>query len=321
VFMDIDTIPFGVDFRQHINEAVSQCDALLALIGDQWVGIAPDGKRRLDDPADFVRMEIETALHRGILVVPLLIGRVSMPSTTELPPSLADLAYRNALQVDPGRDFHSHIDRLIQGLDLLLGKSIAPSPSSPAIVGDWSAHDRAMLEFFYPCFDRAAFRIPFLVEMPKDMIEAIDDTILALGTGIRKTRSGLIIDRGRPKAEFESEVLWNCFDAISGHLQDIKIVYEVASSTGQLDVRGGVLIGKDPAVPAIIDGKRNLVLETLNEVYSGLGRPAFPLIPEDREDKSALFDKLRRQFSKEFEQSEGLEMRPLPTKRPWWKFW
>ena len=87
VFMDIDTIPFGVDFRQHINEVVSQCDVLLALIGDRWAGVLPDGERRLDDPADFVRMEIETALNRGILVVPLLIGRVSMPSTTELPPS------------------------------------------------------------------------------------------------------------------------------------------------------------------------------------------------------------------------------------------
>ncbi len=155
-----------------------------------------------------------------------------------------------------------------------------------------------MLDFYYPCFDRAAFRIPFLLEVPKDMIEAIEDTIFALGTGIRKTKSGLIIERGRPKAEFESEVLRNCFDTISDHLQDIKIVYEVGSSTGQLDVRSGVIIGKDPAVPAIIDGKRNLVLETLNEVYSGLGRPAFPLIPEDHEDKLVLFDKLRRQFER-----------------------
>lgn len=92
-------MPFGVDFRRHINEAVSESDALLALIGDRWEGVSPDGERRLDDPADFVRMEIETALHRGILVVPLLIGRVSMPSTTGLPLSLADLAYRQIAPV------------------------------------------------------------------------------------------------------------------------------------------------------------------------------------------------------------------------------
>jgi hypothetical protein len=321
VFMDIDTIPFGVDFQQRINEAVSQCDTLLALIGDRWLGISQNGTRRVDDPEDFVRMEIEAALNRRIPVIPLLIGRASMPSKSELPSALADLAYRNALQVDPGRDFHNHIDRLIHGLDLLLGKTVASPPSSRALACEWSAHDRAMLEFFYPCFDRAAFRIPFLVEVPREMIQAIEDTISALGTGIRKTRGGIIIDRGRPKAEFESEALRACFDGISGHLHDIMIVYELASSTNQLDVRTGAIIARDKAIPAIIDGKRNLVLKALNEVYSSLGRAAFPLIPEDHEDKFILFDRLRRQFWDEYEQSNISYVNTLHNKRPWWKFW
>ena len=85
VFMDIDAIPLGVDFRKHLADEVNQCDVLLAVIGDHWLD-APyqDGPkkdtRRLDDPHDYVRIEIESALARGIPVVPLLVGRTAMPA-------------------------------------------------------------------------------------------------------------------------------------------------------------------------------------------------------------------------------------------------
>ena len=65
VFMDVDAIPLGVDFRQHLTDAVGQCDILLAVIGERWLTIADHGHRRLDNPADFVRIEIETALQRA----------------------------------------------------------------------------------------------------------------------------------------------------------------------------------------------------------------------------------------------------------------
>lgn len=131
VFMDVDTIPFGVDFRRHLNEQLNNCDVLLALIGAGWFGILPTGKRRLDDPGDFVRVEIETALQRGIPVTPVLIGQVAMPREDQLPPTLAELAFRNAAEVDPGRDFHNHMDRLIRWLGNLWQLGSQQIPGSP----------------------------------------------------------------------------------------------------------------------------------------------------------------------------------------------
>ena len=115
VFMDIDNIPFGVNFRKHIDTEVSQCDVVLAVIGIGWAGEI-DAHRRIDDPKDFVRIEVESALKRDIPVIPILIDRTRMPTEAELPPSLIGLASRNAIDVDQGRDFHLHVDRLIQGI-------------------------------------------------------------------------------------------------------------------------------------------------------------------------------------------------------------
>jgi formylglycine-generating enzyme required for sulfatase activity len=116
VFMDVDSIPFGEDFRKHIDSAVSQCDLVLVVIGPKWVGEA-DAHRRIDDRRDFVRIEIESALNREIPVIPILIDRTRMPIEGDLPPSLAELTFRNAIEVDQGRDFHPHVDRLVQGIE------------------------------------------------------------------------------------------------------------------------------------------------------------------------------------------------------------
>src|SRR5262245_35720658 len=74
VFKDVDSIPLGSDFRQVLNEAVSQCDALVAVIGESWLQV-PDraGKKRLDSKNDFIRVEIEAALERGIPVIPVVV--------------------------------------------------------------------------------------------------------------------------------------------------------------------------------------------------------------------------------------------------------
>jgi sulfatase modifying factor 1 len=125
VFMDIDTIPFGVDFRKHLDQAVSQCDVLLAVIGENWLDVQHrdgprQGQRRLDDPSDFVRIEIQSALARGIPVIPVLVGRAGMPSEQDLPVGLKDLAFRNAAEVRGGKDFHAHVERLLRGVEQML---------------------------------------------------------------------------------------------------------------------------------------------------------------------------------------------------------
>src|SRR5262245_33391637 len=109
VFFDVDTIPLGVDFREHIANAVGKCDVLLAIIGDQWVrAVDKQGNRRLDDPSDFVRIEIESALKRNIPVIPVLVEQVEMPSADDLPPSLQNIVFRNAIELSAGRDRHQH---------------------------------------------------------------------------------------------------------------------------------------------------------------------------------------------------------------------
>jgi hypothetical protein len=137
VFMDVDDIPLGVDFRRHLQEAVGRCDVLLVVIGEHFSDARyEDGpkedRRRLDDPTDFVRVEIEAALARSIPVVPVLVGRASMPGEEELPDGLKPLAYRNAAEVRAGVDFPAQVDRLVRGIERLEPKEIDLS-----IPGEW----------------------------------------------------------------------------------------------------------------------------------------------------------------------------------------
>jgi hypothetical protein len=123
VFMDVSTIPYGLDFVDQIQRAVSECDILLAIIGDKWLNIEDrfhEGKRRLDDPGDYVRLEIQAALERNIPVIPVLIGKTAMPGQDVLPADLKALSRRHAATVSTGLDFHIHLDRLIEGIETLL---------------------------------------------------------------------------------------------------------------------------------------------------------------------------------------------------------
>ena len=117
VFKDVDSIDPGDDYVQRITTAVGACDVLLALIGDEWLTITDDdGRRRLENSDDFVRVEIEAALARGVRVVPVLVDGATMPDAAELPPSLAALARRQALELSPNR-FEFDTDRLLDVLD------------------------------------------------------------------------------------------------------------------------------------------------------------------------------------------------------------
>lgn len=116
VFKDVDSIPLGVDFREHLGNVVGRCTTLIAVIGPQWATVAGANGRRLDDKSDFVRVEIEAALARNIPVIPVLVGGAMLPADTELPPSIGAITYRNGISVRPDPDFHRDMDRLIAGL-------------------------------------------------------------------------------------------------------------------------------------------------------------------------------------------------------------
>jgi hypothetical protein len=115
VFMDFDSIPYGVDFREHITQTLEQASALVVVIGPHW-SESRDGVRRLDDSTDFVRFEVKSALERGIAIIPVLVNSATMPKSEQLPGDIEGLAFRNALVLDAGVDFHHHTDRLISAL-------------------------------------------------------------------------------------------------------------------------------------------------------------------------------------------------------------
>src|ERR1700689_1302597 len=128
IFRDIDDIPPGIDFRVHINQTLLKTHILLAIVGPQWLGMASNGSAdRIQEETDPVRVEVETALRRRVPVIPVLIGSTRMPSSEQLPPSLKDFAFRNAVKLDTGQDFDYHMDRLIKAMD----GTLTQAPKAP----------------------------------------------------------------------------------------------------------------------------------------------------------------------------------------------
>jgi hypothetical protein len=122
VFKDVDAIELGEDFVEVITNAVASTDVVLALIGNEWLTIADEaGVPRLEDPDDFVRLEIEAAFTREILLIPILVDGATMPSAEQLPPSIAPMSRRQALELSPSR-FQSDTSRLIRVLEATLGE-------------------------------------------------------------------------------------------------------------------------------------------------------------------------------------------------------
>src|SRR6266567_3635606 len=126
VFMDFDSIPYGVDFREHIKHMIEHSKVLVAIIGSDWVGRRRHGNRRIDDSGDFVRLEIAYALERNLPIIPILISNTQMPRAGELPKDIEGLAFRNALNLDSGIDFHHHAEKLVTAINQLLSTPVPP---------------------------------------------------------------------------------------------------------------------------------------------------------------------------------------------------
>lgn len=121
VFRDVYSIPLGEDYRTHLREKAKNCQAVVAVIGPNWVSAEDKaGNRRLDDPSDWVRIEVETTLSRGIPVIPLLVNGARVPKEDELPGGLGPLAHRNAALARPDPDFEHDMERLIRGLEKII---------------------------------------------------------------------------------------------------------------------------------------------------------------------------------------------------------
>ena len=122
IFKDVDNISLGLDFRQIIDEAVGSCRVLIAIIGKDWLDIKNEQGRRLDNPTDFVRIEIESALRRGIPVIPVLVDDAQMPLERDLPTTLQGLTDHNGIKIRPDPDFQNDMKRLTNGIKSLSGR-------------------------------------------------------------------------------------------------------------------------------------------------------------------------------------------------------
>ncbi|HJQ30682.1 MAG TPA: DUF4440 domain-containing protein [Pyrinomonadaceae bacterium] len=121
IFMDIDQIEPGEDFVHVIEDGVGSCEILIAVIGRRWLVGADGATRRLDDPNDFVRLEIAAAFRRDIRVIPVLVEGAVMPMPRDLPEDLSPLSRRQAIELSDQR-WKYDVDRLIEALEKILAR-------------------------------------------------------------------------------------------------------------------------------------------------------------------------------------------------------
>jgi TIR domain len=121
VYKDVDSNEPGGDFRSQLEQSLNACQVFLCVMGDRWAGPAADG-RSIDNPEDFVRIEVETALRRDIPTIPVFVRRTNMPAPDFFPQSLRDLAYRQGLPLRPDPDFRNDMKQLISSVTAQLEK-------------------------------------------------------------------------------------------------------------------------------------------------------------------------------------------------------
>lgn len=151
IFIDIDNMPLGVDFVDHIAQKVAQAEVVLAIIGKGWLTAedATTGVRRLDNPKDYVRVEIVTALEQGKPVVPILLDGVKMPAEDDLPDELKPLVQRAGVEVSL-KSFSSDVSRLMKGLGFKLPVETKAAPQKEEPKPEVKKRKRVMNWFLAP---------------------------------------------------------------------------------------------------------------------------------------------------------------------------
>jgi hypothetical protein len=120
VFMDIDSVPLGIDFVEHVTDQILKCRAVIVMIGKQWQTIkGQKRRRRLDNEDDLVRTEIRAALQQKIPVIPVIVQNAAMPRADDLPEDIRPLARRNGIELSAIR-WKTDVDRLIKELDRVM---------------------------------------------------------------------------------------------------------------------------------------------------------------------------------------------------------
>jgi hypothetical protein len=174
VFRDLTAIAPGADFRLAMEEGLKRAKVVLVLIGSTWLTVTDEaGKRRLDDPLDRVRLEVEQALRDRLVIIPVLVEGAHPLSERDLPESLGPLAYRNAVSVRPDPDYGRDIQALIAEIRDYLPVPVRPNPARQ-VVGAL----RATVGFFVSLITFALtvmalgtwFNIPYLTPLVQSLL-------------------------------------------------------------------------------------------------------------------------------------------------------
>jgi hypothetical protein len=139
IFMDIEKLEPGVDFRQALARSLETCDVLFAIIGTEWTGTDKNGNSRIKQPEDWVRIELETAFKRDIRAIPILMGGASLPAMEDLPESLYPLLNRQTYEISNKRWSYDteQLINFLKKIGFTPKKPEPPLPQQSAGVGKW----------------------------------------------------------------------------------------------------------------------------------------------------------------------------------------
>jgi uncharacterized membrane protein YhaH (DUF805 family) len=197
VFMDVEAIEPGVDFVTWIDEQVASCGVFISVIGPDWLAArTPDGRPRLSEPNDYVRLEIEAALKRNIRVIPVLVDGATMPQSADLPGSIDALARRQAVQIAHHR-FTADCDDLARGIKRAFGLAEA-EPAS--VLQHDAARKRGWIDIVFSFHGRIS-RLQFLIGFVA--VLAIEVT---LGVAISSTASSIFDGAEAPPTDLPGKL-------------------------------------------------------------------------------------------------------------------
>jgi hypothetical protein len=230
IFMDVDSIAIGQDFTRILDEQVAVADVLLCIIGRNWIDARNvQGQRRLDDPLDFVRIEIASALRRGIRVIPILVDGAAMPEASRLPADIQALSKRNAFRLSHEK-FAADGQTLVS---LLLSDAISASPT----VAQRASHTPIYRFPFFLALLASACWIGLALAYRQDSIYlptlvfgALMFTILAHNAWLKDYSGNSISQHGNERgdsdrsARFASRIFWGTI-SLAGFLLGCILVY------------------------------------------------------------------------------------------------
>jgi hypothetical protein len=194
VFMDVDSIGLGLDFGRILDDAVSSCGVMMVLIGPLWAEIGDEQGRRLDDPGDYVRQEIEAGLRREVRVIPVLLSGATLPRPEELPEGLRPLVRRQAFRL-PDESFRSQAQVLVERLRPLVAS--AAQKTQAGAEPNWAVHATRKsfrLRVLRVQLSQTQHTITYKVHLFSNPTLLVDDVVIAEKISPAGTEHGELFD-------------------------------------------------------------------------------------------------------------------------------